>query len=91
MWADSLARRALAINPKHAPALNNSGVALDAKADHKKALDAFKRATVADPTYAEAWFNLGLSYFNTNEQGKATKAFEQALTPFLAAALKGDN
>ena len=37
--------RTLAINPRHAQALNNLGVACDAQADTKKALEYFKKAT----------------------------------------------
>src|SRR5262249_20704661 len=49
-------------------------------ADHKRALDYFKQATDSDPNYAEAFFNLGLSYMQLKDSVKATKAFEQALT-----------
>ena len=56
-----------------------SGVAWDARADTKKALDYFKKSTAADPTFAEAWFNQGMSFMKLNQQAQATRAFEQAL------------
>ena len=54
-------------------------MARDAATNTKKALEYFKKATPLDPTYAEAYFNLGMSYMKLDKVPAATQAFEQAL------------
>ncbi len=71
--------RALAINPHHAPSLNNQGVAYEARGDLKKAVEAFRKAALADTATAEPWFNLGLALMKLDRTAEASKAFEQAL------------
>src|SRR5439155_5721514 len=48
-------------------------------ADNKRAADEFRKAMAADPKYAEAHFNLGLSYYRLGKTIDATKEFEAAL------------
>jgi len=71
--------RTLAINPKHAYALNNLGVAWDGLGEPKKALLNFKKATRVDPTFGEAFFNTGMAYLELKQSAQATAAFEKAL------------
>jgi len=54
-------------------------VAFDALGDHPRASAEFKKAIEGDPNYAEAHFNLGLSYFRMGKNQLATQHFEKAL------------
>jgi tetratricopeptide (TPR) repeat protein len=46
---------------------------------HPDAAEAFKRAVRDDPNFAEAHFNLGLSYFHMNDTARASREFEKAV------------
>ena len=71
--------RALAVNPSHAEAHNNLGVALDAQRRYAEAAKHFRKAIGARPNYTEAHFNLGLAFFRANDNIHATQEFEKAL------------
>ncbi len=59
--AASLFRRALAITPDLAPALNDLGIAQDLQGQHSAAQDSYGAALVADPAMRAAQVNLALS------------------------------
>ena len=52
-------RRALELNPNHADAHDNLGVALQSRGEPAAAEACFRRALAHNPNYAEAHFNLG--------------------------------
>ncbi len=45
----------------------------------KEAMDAFRQAATADPSFFEAQYNLGVAAFEAGEFAKALQAYEQAL------------
>jgi tetratricopeptide (TPR) repeat protein len=63
-----------------APALNNLGVYYHRKGDYGTAVSSFQEAIAADPTLAEAYFNLSQAYsqsFNFTEAHQALAAAKQ--------------
>jgi len=52
---------------------------------------ALQDATATDPTYAEAWTNIGYFHMNREKTDEALKTFKKALTlkPYLISALAG--
>lgn len=58
---------------------------------HEKAAAAYRRGLVGDPTYAEGWYNLGLSLLASDKNAEALAAFDEALKqrPTLADAHVG--
>ena len=55
------------------------GIAVAQKELWREALYRWERATQIDPSYAEAWNNLGVAYEHYGEFGKAREAYEKAL------------
>jgi tetratricopeptide (TPR) repeat protein len=55
----------------------------------EQAASAFERCTVLDPSFAEAWFNLGLVRFQQHKIGDAVPLFEKSLK--LKPSLRGAN
>jgi len=53
--------KALAINPKYAPAASNLSAVYFKQKDYKKALEFGDKAVGADPKYASAFINRGMA------------------------------
>jgi GT2 family glycosyltransferase/MoaA/NifB/PqqE/SkfB family radical SAM enzyme/Flp pilus assembly protein TadD len=62
------ANQALVLNPRSAPALNLKGVLAYAQGDRSPAIDFFTKAVAADPSYGEAYTNLGIVKWAAGEQ-----------------------
>jgi len=58
---------------------NNIGWAYYRKGDYKRAVEHFKQALKANPTYALAYNNLGLAYNRLNRPREAERAFKKAI------------
>jgi len=72
-------KRVIDINPLHAPAWSNLGVAFQYSHRIDLAIVALKKATSIAPEYANAWHNLGNAYFMTDQRDMAVEAYEQAI------------
>jgi len=72
-------KQVLDINPLHATAWSNFGIALQNSHQIDLAISVFKKATSIDPAYANAWHNLGYAYFIINQYTEAEAAFKQAV------------
>jgi TonB family protein len=55
------------------------GIDLYARGLYREAIDQLKVVTKANPADADAWHTLGLSYFGSDDLGKAQSAFERAI------------
>ena len=86
--------RAAALNPAHAPAHNNLGVALAALGRMREALASYARALEIKPDYADAHFNRGIASYDVGELANARASYDAALalTPGAADILsaRGD-
>lgn len=80
---DSLAidtwEKALKIIPEDAEIHNFRGMALHRLGEVKEALHEFEAALMADPTYYQAYNNVGYMWFLLNNYNRAEAAYEQAL------------
>ena len=56
------------------------GFTLDKLKRHEEATQAYKRALDVSPNFANAAFNLGMSYIALQQTGEAARAFQKALT-----------
>jgi tetratricopeptide (TPR) repeat protein len=81
-------RRALAADPKHAPAHYNLGNTLKAQREVEQAMACYRRAIAADPKFAPAHTNLGLALADKGEWGEAIASYRRAIAadPKLAQA-----
>lgn len=80
-WKELLQDRRLALakDPRNVTLLNEVGEAAESTGDIDRAMWAYKRAVRLDPTYPNAYRNLGLLY---KKQGK-TKQAQEALQNYL--------
>jgi superkiller protein 3 len=69
----------VAVNPNHAEAHNNLGLAYKNMGEFSRAEQEFKQAIQLRSNVAEFHFNLGLVYKETNRYNEAEQAFNQAL------------
>lgn len=74
-----LARRALKIEPKFAPAHDLIGVAQLGLGRNELALNHFDRAVAANPAFAEAWFNRARVLLSLNRRAQAVESFDKAI------------
>lgn len=44
-----------------------------------QSLTAFREAVAEDPAYTQAWFDLGVAYYNKGEYGKAAESYQQVV------------
>lgn len=72
-------KKVININPEHATAWSNFGVALQNSHQLDLAIGALEKATSINPEYANAWHNLGNAYFLIQQKDKAAEAFQQAI------------
>jgi tetratricopeptide (TPR) repeat protein len=77
--AVELISKALAINPSHAPAHSNLGVALEALGEPERALAAYRRALALQPYHADAHVNLGSLLAARGELEEAAACYKRAL------------
>ena len=71
--------RALSTQPGNAVALNGKGVAMFYQGDNAQALDAFSKASVADPEFINPWNNRAFVLMKQEQYEEATKSYEKAL------------
>jgi len=71
--------RALQLNPNHAPAWNNLGLAFSKLRRYDEAITAFQRAVSIDPKYADAYNNLGAALVETKQLDQAVVAAKTAI------------
>ena len=79
---------AIRLDPKHAAAWNNKGIALNNQGKYNEAIEAYDEAIRLDPNYAAAWNNKGIALNNQGKYDEAIKAYDEAirLDPNYAAA-----
>jgi tetratricopeptide (TPR) repeat protein len=80
--AAALWRRVVEIEPGHARAWNDLGIAASLSGDLDGARLAWERATTADPSLASAWYRLG----NLHERRGDNPAARRAWMRFLETA-----
>ncbi len=75
--AETSFREALAIDPKHMPALINLGRLLAESGNAAKSLEIIDRAIAQEPMNARAWVVRGLAYQAANDPAQALAAFKR--------------
>jgi tetratricopeptide (TPR) repeat protein len=82
--AESTWRRALALNPNHAGALDGLGLVAIKRHHYAEAKGLFQRATELDPTMEEPHLNLGDMYLEVGQRGAAELQYRAAVaySPF---------
>ena len=88
--AKDLLQQALRLDPEHAHALGNLGMAYESLGAGSLARAMFEKAASLDPQYAEAHLNLGLKLAEAGDFAAALESIEHAVTvsPELAGARK---
>ncbi|HZZ82934.1 MAG TPA: tetratricopeptide repeat protein [Anaeromyxobacteraceae bacterium] len=71
--------RAVELEPAHAQAINNLGIARFVLGSHGEAAEAFREAARLDPTLARARLNLGNALFELGALREAAAAYEEAI------------
>jgi hypothetical protein len=71
--------KAIAVNPKHAEAYNNRGLAFYNLKLYQQAIEDFSQALRIKPQYAEALNNRGNAYYAVDQYEKAEADFNQSL------------
>jgi tetratricopeptide (TPR) repeat protein len=86
--AETLWSYALTLNPNAFAANNNLGLALEARGQPYAAIEHFRRAAEAEPTFAEAHNNIGVVLLDTGYPAQAIPEFRQAvkINPVYPAA-----
>jgi tetratricopeptide (TPR) repeat protein len=84
--AEDAYRRALAINPLHARALNNLGQLVERRRDFEAAAAEYRRAVDAQPTFRLARFNLGRALLALGRPAEAIGELEKLQQPRDAEA-----
>jgi tetratricopeptide (TPR) repeat protein len=81
-------KKAIALDPKYAPAHNNLGAALRAKGDLDGAIECYQKAIAADPKHALAYYNLGNALYAQKDRKGAIACYQKAiaLNPTYAEA-----
>jgi Tfp pilus assembly protein PilF len=77
--AEQTFKRALALDPKYAPAHNGMGNVFFARNDLNASEQAYKRAIDFDPKLGYVHSNLGNVYFNQKRYAEAEASYKQAL------------
>lgn len=74
-------KKALAINPKHAKAWGNLGIALASSGSLEESVEPFTKACELEPTNGQAWHNLAktLTFLKRGAEADAAKARAAAL------------
>lgn len=71
--------KALEIDAEQPEALYNHGHWLHSRGSWREAIARYRAAATADPTFADAWYNLGMAYDVLSERLSAATMFEQYL------------
>jgi tetratricopeptide (TPR) repeat protein len=69
---------ALALDPRHALALNLQGLAFTLKGNPAEAIKSFEAAIASNPNFSEAHNNLGMAYQESNRLQDAIASFQKA-------------
>ena len=77
--AEANYRRAIELNPRHAPALNNLGVLLARQGGHARARLLFERALESEPDYLDARHNLAAQLYRTSELPGAVRELRRVV------------
>ncbi len=75
----AFAKRPLSLDPDHAAAHSNLGVALDRKGKKDEALEHSSRAVQIDPGYVEGLRNLGKALLDRQKYDEAVACFRKAI------------
>ena len=67
--------QALRIQPESAQADNNLGLTYGKSGKHREAIKAFKEAILAKPDYAEAHYNLAITYLILKDENAALRKY----------------
>ena len=70
--------KAIGLNPQHAKAYNNRGLAYADKGNYDQAIDNYTKATELDPKLAQAYYNRGVVYAIRDFLSTACDDFYQA-------------
>ena len=76
--AEQSLQKAVQLQPNYAAAWNSLGLAYGTS-QLSKAIDCFRRATVANPVDADAWNNLGYYSFLSSDPDRAIYCYQRAL------------
>jgi len=74
--AESLLKKALAIDPKLGPAYLQLGTLYFGRNDYTQAISHYQKAIEATPELSEAHYRLGVAYQRTGNQAKAQQEFQ---------------
>ncbi|MEW9307852.1 MULTISPECIES: tetratricopeptide repeat protein [Labrys] len=77
--AQSLYRKAVALQPTNSPVLRLYGVCLQQQGQLNQAIAQFRRAIAAQPSNAEAWRNLGVALQDKGDMAGAVEAYQKAI------------
>lgn len=85
--------KAIEINPSMAEAFLVRGISEAIEGDENSSMSDFKMAIAKKPDYAEAYYNIGLNYYEVNDDVNAKKYLKEAIqlgfeNPELARYLK---
>lgn len=69
----------LALDDDNAEAHYYLGATLTRLGDVERAIEEYKKATSIDPTFVNAWFDLGVAYYNKELYDEAIAAFEKSI------------
>lgn len=72
--------KALAINPRYAPAYYNLGLVAESKKDYVKSVDFFKKAIETNPTFSEPYQYLSSKYYDEGQYESARLLLEKAIS-----------
>jgi tetratricopeptide (TPR) repeat protein len=74
-----LFKKAIQIDPKKNESLYLLGNAYFGLKQYDQAIDYYRKYLLTDPTYADVWYNAGMSYYQIGEISDGCKCLERAL------------
>jgi tetratricopeptide (TPR) repeat protein len=72
-------QKALELNPNHAGAYNNMGIAYADLKNYHEAIWCYKKAIDIDPNYASAYNNMGVTYADLKNYYEAIRCYQKAI------------
>ena len=89
--AEEAARKALSVQPEHAPALFNLGAILADTGRVNEGIASYRKALQFKPDFAEAWSNLGMALGMIGKPEEEVDAYRRALEVNPALAMVWSN
>ena len=71
--------KAIALNPNHANAYSNRGLAYHDKGEYDRAIEDYNKAIDLDRDYARAYNNRGLAYYDKGNSDRAIEDYNKAI------------